>query len=117
MSPSCLPLAVNPFSGDEIHIELGFDDDGKVDKVGFQGEGCAINMASGSLMSNALLGLDRLQILDLKEHFTSAMNDDTDIGLESSIAVGELSALFSVKDFPVRIKCVLLSWSAIDGSV
>ena len=109
--------AVNPFCGDEIHIGLGFDKDGKVDKVGFQGEGCAINMASGSLMSNAVLGLNRPQILDLKRHFTSVMNDDIGIGLESSIAVGELSALFSVKDFPVRIKCVLLSWSAIDGSI
>lgn len=109
--------AVNPFCGDEIHIELGFDEDGKVDKVGFQGEGCAINMASGSLVSNAVLGLNRPQILDLKKQFTSVMNGDIDITLESSIDVGELSALFSVKDFPVRIKCVLLSWSAIDGSM
>ena len=57
------------------------------------------------------------KILDLKKQFTSVMNGDIDIGLESSIDVGELSALFSVKDFPVRIKCVLLSWSAIDGSM
>ena len=85
--------------------------------MGFQGEGCAINMASGSLVSNAVLGLNRPQILDLKKQFTSVMNGDIGIGLESSIDVGELSALFSVKDFPVRIKCVLLSWSAIDGSM
>ena len=68
-------------------------------------------------MSNAVLGLDRLQILDLKRYFTSVMNDDIDVEFEDSAALGELSALLSVKEFPVRIKCVLLSWSTINESI
>ena len=109
--------AVNPFCGDEIHLQVSFNCEGKVDEVGFQGEGCAINIAAGSLMSNAVLGLDRPQILDLKRYFTSVMNDDIDVEFEDSAALGELSALLSVKEFPVRIKCVLLSWSTINESI
>ena len=109
--------AVNPFCGDEICIQLSFDEDGRVEEVGFQGEGCAINIASGSLMSNAIMGLDRLEIFDLKKQFTSIMQGDIDKSSENPVSCGDLASLFSVKDFPVRIKCVLLSWSAIDDSI
>ena len=104
--------AVNPFCGDEIHIQLNFDGNGKVEEVGFQGEGCAVNIASGSLMSDALIGLHKYEISNLKNQFVSVMTSE--VMLEESFPESDLIALVSVKEFPVRIKCVLLPWSAID---
>jgi len=103
---------VNPFCGDEIHIQLNFDGSGKVKEVGFQGEGCAVNIASGSLMSDALIGLHKYEISNLKNQFVSVMTSEVMLG--ESFPESDLTALVSVKEFPVRIKCVLLPWSAID---
>ena len=48
---------VNPFCGDEIHLQIGLDSEGRVREVGFQGEGCSINQATGSMLSEAIKGL------------------------------------------------------------
>ena len=48
---------VNPFCGDEIHLQMRLDDSGRIIETGFQGEGCSINQATGSMLSEAIKGL------------------------------------------------------------
>ena len=81
-------------------------------------EGCAINRASSSILSESVKGVDLRDMLRLHGKFTSIMKGD-EISKwlypdsMDKATLNELSAMYSVRKFPVRIKCVLLSWSAL----
>ncbi len=103
----------NPFCGDEIRLQVAITAVGKVSAISVSGRGCAISQSSGSLMARliesrnaeelrALAGLAR-RLLTGKEV--------TEAELDS---VGDLAALAGVRKFPVRVKCALLAWSALE---
>ena len=107
---------VNPFCGDEIHIQFVLDQEGRIARVGFQGEGCSINQATGSMLSEAVKGLTLTEVKDLSSRFHDMMQgpEPTDSQISK---LGELSVLVKVRGFPVRIKCALLAWSALDDGI
>ena len=108
--------AVNPFCGDEVHFKIGLDSEGRVSEVAFQGEGCSINQATGSMISEAIKGKTLEQIDDLMGLFRKMMQGDSDA--EDSLKTeGELQSLAGVREFPIRIKCSLLSLSALDNGI
>ena len=113
--PDISGRAVNPFCGDEIDLELVLDG-GRVARVGLRSKGCAINRASGSLLAEALEGRGLEEIEALSESFRGMMREGSvpDSDLES---LGDLRALEGVRQFPVRIKCALLSWSALRDAI
>ncbi len=106
--PDITAHAVNPFCGDEIHIQIALDGDGRVQRVGLQGVGCSINQATGSMLSDAVKGKTLDDIRSLSEKFNGLM-----LGKGESDGLGELETLAGVRQFPVRIKCALLAWSAL----
>lgn len=108
--------AVNPFCGDEIHLQLKQDDQGRVVAVGMQGEGCSINQASGSMLSEAIKGKTPQEIRTLTDDVRKMMRGEPEAEalLESE---GELRNLIGVREYPVRIKCALLPWSALDDAL
>jgi len=112
-SPNKIGNAINPFCGDEVHIEMNFDVDGNVSDICVMSEGCAINRASSSILSESVKGVDLRDMLRLHGKFTSIMKGDTEVDSMDKDTLNELSAMYSVRKFPVRIKCVLLSWSAL----
>ena len=117
-SPDKIGNAINPFCGDEVHLEMNFDVDGKVSDVCVVSEGCAINQASSSILSDSVKGVDLEELLNLHGKFTSIMKGDEISkwlypNSMDKDTLNELSAMYSVRKFPVRIKCVLLSWSAL----
>ena len=59
----------NPFCGDEQHVFLKLDEDGKVIEVAFEGQGCAISTAATSLLTDELEGMSRKEILELPKDF------------------------------------------------
>ena len=107
---------VNPFCGDEIHLQFGLDQEGHIDRVGFQGEGCSINQATGSMLSEAVKGLTLSEVRGLSSLFHQMMQgpEPTDNQLSK---LGELRVLVKVREFPVRIKCALLAWSALEDGI
>ena len=107
---------VNPFCGDEIHLQFGLDQEGRIDKVGFQGEGCSINQATGSMLSEAVKGLTLSEVRDLSSRFHTMMQGPKP-STDQLSKLGELSVLVKVREFPVRIKCALLAWSALDDGI
>lgn len=115
VDPDISAHSVNPFCGDEIHMQINLDDDGRVAEAGLQGEGCSINQATGSMLTETLRGLTIPEIEALSETFRALMRGDTND--ESALeALGELRVMAGVRQFPVRIKCALLAWSALaDG--
>ena len=107
---------VNPFCGDEIHLQIKLDDRGRVTRVGFQGAGCSINQATGSMVSEAIDGMTLDEIEAILEALREMLRGDGEPTRNQLSKLGDLAALVGVRVFPIRIKCALLAWSALrDG--
>jgi nitrogen fixation NifU-like protein len=81
-----------------------------------KGEGCAISQASASMMSEILKGKTLENIVNLTQTFRGMMRGN-ELSEKDITLFGELMALEGVREFPVRIKCALLAWSALDEGI
>jgi nitrogen fixation NifU-like protein len=104
----------NPLCGDEIELMLGIEDD-RVAEIRFRGQGCSISQASASMMTEALAGRSLDDALSLERRFLDLMHGDE--GAQADRELGDLRALQGVAKLPVRIKCALLGWNALDEAV
>jgi len=102
----------NPSCGDEVQLMVKLGEDDRVADVKFQGHGCSISQASISMMTGLLSGKTREEALVLAERFTAMMHGDADAAKDKSL--GELRALAGVAKFPVRVKCALLGFNALE---
>ncbi len=102
----------NPSCGDQIQLQLRIDD-GKITDAKFDGEGCSISMASASMMTEAIIGKNADEALDMANRFSKMMlGEDVDTtGFE------DIEALQGVCKFPARIKCATLSWKAMEQGI
>ena len=113
---------VNPLCGDEVKVELRFDD-GSVSEVSVRGHGCSISQSSGSMMGEAIKGLTRQSVVELADRFQKMLtspedNDDSEGSPpEPGSVMGELDALQGVRRYPVRIKCASLPWTTLVQAV
>ena len=101
----------NPTCGDEVHLYLKIED-GVVQDVAFEGEGCSISQSSISMMTQILKGQPVEEGLRVGELFKEMMHGDTDAA--RSKALRDARALQGVSRFPTRIKCALLGWNAFE---
>ena len=106
----------NPFCGDRVNLQLRLDDQGRVSLVCTHSEGCSIIQATASMMGEALRGKTLPELEDLSRRFHSMMwgNQSADGAAEP---MGELEALQVVRRYPVRIKCALLPWVALEEGI
>ena len=110
--------SVNPFCGDEIHLQIRLDAGGRAIAVGFQGEGCSINQAAGSMLSEAVKGRTPPEMLALADEFRRMLQSPTPPAAETLASLGDdLASLSKVRECPVRIKCALLAWSTLEDGV
>jgi nitrogen fixation protein NifU and related proteins len=108
----------NPLCGDVVKVYLRVDD-GVVEEISFQGDGCAICTASCSMMSEAVKGKTVEEAKDLHAAFhymlTGIAHEQSGPGAE----LGKLRVFEGVREYPVRVKCATLAWhtlsAAIDG--
>jgi len=104
----------NPVCGDEIRLQLRIEDD-HITEAKFIGQGCSISQAAISMMTTLIQGR-RLDEADaLAKRFTEMMHGDEDAGNDK--ALGDLRALKGVSKFPVRIKCALLGFDALQEAL
>ncbi|MCI0432267.1 MAG: SUF system NifU family Fe-S cluster assembly protein [Gemmatimonadetes bacterium] len=104
----------NPTCGDEVWLQLRMEDD-RIADVRFIGEGCSISQASISMMTQLLKGRSREEAGTLMERFTAMMHGDAAARTDKSL--GDLRALAGVAKFPVRVKCALLGWNALEEAL
>ncbi len=103
---------VNPLCGDELTLYLNINDKGIIEDIKMNAHGCSINTASGSMMSEAILGQSVERAKEVIESFkTMMLNKEEDVPLEDDLE--DLEALRGVKKYPVRIKCALLPWNTL----
>jgi nitrogen fixation NifU-like protein len=107
---------VNPLCGDDYHLYLQVDGSGKIQKLGFEGQGCAISKSSASLMTTAIEGKSVREAQELKEAFVSLLTQEN-ISSETRAKVGKLKLFEGVKQFPVRVKCATLIWQALGDAL
>jgi len=103
----------NPLCGDRITVYLTLDGD-QIADVKFEARGCAISVASASMMSEMIKGKTVEEATALFEKFHALVTGGTSgegDGLE------ELESLAGVRDFPTRIKCATLSWHAMQQAL
>ena len=109
---SCSAKGHNPLCGDKITVFLKVDGDLIVDAA-FQGEGCAISVASASIMSEIIKNIDRKQAIGIMEEFTNCLTKDSD---HNSLPI-KLQALAGVKKYPMRVKCATLAWHTFKSAL
>jgi len=102
----------NPFCGDEIKIQISLDQNKKT-IVSVTGRGCAISQASGSLMAEKINLLPYNELQSNVDLFRKLIRDEI-LSEEELDSLGDVSALSGVRKFPVRIKCAMLSWVALE---
>ncbi|MBP6745956.1 SUF system NifU family Fe-S cluster assembly protein [bacterium] len=103
---------VNPLCGDELTLYLKVSPAGLIEDVKLTAHGCSINTASGSMMSEAILGQSFERAEEIIESFKNMMlTKSDDVAFEDELE--ELEALRGVKKYPVRIKCALLPWNTL----
>lgn len=107
--------ANNPFCGDEIHIQLDLDGDAVKD-VSVSGQGCAISQSSASLLAEMLDGKSSAEALEFVTLVRRMMRGE-ELSEDEKDILGDVLALEGVKRFPVRIKCALLSWAALEDAL
>ena len=107
---------INPLCGDKLRLYLRVGADGMIEASSFEGSGCAISMASASLLTDAMAGLSvttaERWFDEITTRLTQGANGATmEAGLES------FSALDGVREFPGRIKCATLAWQALHAAL
>ena len=113
----------NPLCGDKVHVYLKLNKEKKVEKLSFEGEGCAISLASASIMTELVEGKSYIEAKEIMSEFLKMIKNTSDIKsnyLDENQKI-KLMSLSGVKQFPMRVKCATLSWhtlvSAIEGNV
>ena len=112
----------NPLCGDKVHVYLKLDEKKKVVDISFEGEGCAISMASASIMTDLIRGKEEKQVKDIVEDFLEMIKEKSQLDSKNlkEDEKTKLMCLSGVKQYPMRVKCATLSWhtltSAIDNS-
>jgi len=101
----------NPLCGDRLTVFLEVEGD-KVVNVRFDGSGCAISVASASLMTEAVVGQSLERVEQMFTDFQALVTGKLD-PTEASDKLGKLTVFAGVRDFPVRIKCATLAWHTL----
>jgi nitrogen fixation NifU-like protein len=104
----------NPVCGDEIRLQLRIED-GKIVEAKHVGQGCSISQAAVSMMTALIKDRELDDATELAEKFTAMMHGDESIAKDRSM--GDLRALQGVSKFPVRIKCALLAFDALQEAL
>jgi len=106
----------NPLCGDKLNLYLKTEDDVITD-VSFDGSGCAISVASASLMTDSLKGKTIEQAEQLFQDFHNLIMEEENPGEEQMQSLGKLAALAGVKQYPARVKCATLCWHTLRSAM
>ncbi|HYW77521.1 MAG TPA: SUF system NifU family Fe-S cluster assembly protein [Gammaproteobacteria bacterium] len=104
----------NPLCGDRLSVYLTLDGD-RISDVSFKGSGCAISVASASLMTEVLKGRTAEEAKALFERMHALLTGQDDG--PSDIELGKLEALAGVRAYPSRVKCATLAWHTVQSAL
>ena len=102
----------NPLCGDNVHVYLKLNEQRKVEDISFEGSGCAISMASASIMTDLIKGKSDNEAKEIIEDFLGMIKENPELktNLLKEDDKTKLMCLSGVKQYPMRVKCATLSW-------
>ena len=111
--------AHNSLCGDKVHIYLKLNNEKLIEDLSFEGEGCAISLASASILTELTKGKDLSFIKKLSEDFLNMIKNKTKITLNSLTddQVTTITSLSGVQEFPMRVKCATMAWHTLLSAV
>lgn len=105
----------NPVCGDHVKVMLLVDQEGRVGEIRFTARGCALSVASASMMTELVLHKKLDDARNITRHIIKIFQEKEEPGQLDQY--GEFSALKGAFEFPVRIKCILLCWHALEDAL
>ena len=109
----------NPLCGDKVHVYLKLDEDKKVQDISFEGQGCAISMASASIMTDLVKGKEEHEVKEIVKDLLEMIKEKDQLNnkiLEDNEKT-KLMCLSGVKKYPMRVKCATLSWHTLTSAI
>ncbi len=105
----------NPLCGDKVHIYLKLNENKKVVDISFEGQGCAISMASASIMTDLVKGKEELEVKEIVSDFLDMIKEKDELknNILHDNEKTKLMCLSGVKNYPMRVKCATLSWHTL----
>jgi len=109
----------NPLCGDNVHIYLKLKEKKKVEDVSFQGSGCAISMASASIMTDLMKGKEENEVKEIIKDFLNMIKINPELKSKNlkDDERTKLMCLSGVKQYPMRVKCATLSWHTLISAI
>ncbi len=115
--PDASSRGANAMCGDDLLVSLRLGDGGRdVEEIGWTGRACAIGEASASMMTEAVKGGARDDARRWVKTVRGMITNKPD-EVDPSLDLGDVEALEGIKNYPVRVKCALLAWEALDEAL
>ena len=109
----------NPLCGDKVHVNVKLNENKKVEDISFEGSGCAISMASASIMTDLLKGKNENEIEEIVKDFLEMIKVKPELSSKNlkEDEKTKLMCLSGVKQYPMRVKCATLSWHTLKSAI
>ena len=109
--------AHNPLCGDKVHIYLKLNKNKEIEDLSFEGEGCAISLASASILTEIVKGKDLSFLKKINEDFINMIKNKAKITINSlsEDQITTISSLSGVQEFPMRVKCATMAWHTLSS--
>ena len=109
----------NPLCGDQVHVYLKLNKDGQVNDLTFEGSGCAISIASTSIMTELVKGKSSESTKEIINSFLNMIKNSNDIKSENldDDQKTKIMCLSGVKQYPMRVKCATLAWHTLTSAM
>ena len=109
----------NPLCGDKVHVYLKLHNGKKVEDLTFEGDGCAISLASASIMTELVKGKSFEEVKEIMDAFLNMIKNTSEIQSNhlDDDQKTKLMSLSGVKRFPMRVKCATLSWHTLNSAM
>ena len=109
----------NPLCGDKVHVYIKLNKDKKVENISFEGEGCAISMASASIMTDLMKEKKEKEVKELVDDFLQMIKESPEMKTKiiSENEKTKLMSLSGVKQYPMRVKCATLAWHTLTSAM
>ena len=110
---------INPLCGDKLKVYFDIDADQQIQDARFEGSGCAISVASASLLTDTVIGLTTASATDFFSAFVTLLGGQaaSNGSADATVDLGKLKALAGVREFPSRVKCATLAWHALNSAI
>ena len=109
----------NPLCGDKVHVYVKLDDKKNIEDMSFEGSGCAISMASASIMTDLLKNRKEKEMNEIVNDLLEMIKDKPDLKTKilQEDEKTKLMCLSGVKQYPMRVKCATLAWHTLTSAI